>query len=109
MTDDTDERGEEYVARQRGGDHLDECYFNEGGPMLCICDRLRACEARVAAKWDSAWTRMENHFIEGYAAALTAALEAVVAVDVEDSCGFCAEQQAADIAAIDALRGESNG
>jgi hypothetical protein len=46
---------EEYVARQRGGDHLPECIY--GTPSVrtedCIfCDSLRACEARVRGEWE---------------------------------------------------------
>jgi hypothetical protein len=115
MTDDTDERGEEYVARQRGGDHLPECLIPDPGDWvvyMCICDRLRACEARVErvtreddnrALWDN---RQWN-------AALDSARDAVAALSKPDfhwanatdgQCGIEVGYEHA-LAAIDALRG----
>jgi hypothetical protein len=120
MSDDTDERGEEYVARQRGGDHLPECIvkftatmhggqpdpqtLDIGGP--CICWRLRACEARVRDEYR--W--LINKSAKAVDETLDAARDAVAALtdpvpDVERTMWTTAEV----LAAIDALRGESNG
>lgn len=109
MTDDTDERGEEYVARQRGGDHLPECPVSKPAHStarwLCICAALRACEARVErvtrkddnrALWDN---RQWN-------AALDAARDAVAALPHYST--QITVSRASALAAIDALKGATD-
>ena len=138
--DNTDERGEDAVARQRGGSerpqhvdtcrvyncygceeivdepgHLDECNFgyliadDDGDPIydtLCICDRLRACEARVrdempASGADATWYLLGQR--KGRTEALDAARDAVAAVHVWNEGQVAIRVEA--LAAIDALRG----
>jgi hypothetical protein len=90
---------------------------NECGDDGCICDRLRACEARVRDGWEP-WCN-EVSYDAGHAAALDAARDAVAAMEPllsetplhggYDCCGCSTlDQLHADaLAAIDALRGES--
>ena len=89
-------------------DHLPECFaFSSKYPMAvaCICDRLRACEARVLGNRLEVWA-------EGYAFALHAARDAVAALTIRrpsdplDTLEWLAEPVIV-LAAIDALRGES--
>lgn len=89
--------------------HVPECFNGRqrSGGLPCICDRLRACEQRVA---------QESYpllFDKGVTAGLSAARDAVAALcDCVHLNGkhasSCAIQDAvAALAAIDALRGES--
>jgi hypothetical protein len=106
--DDTDERGEEYVARQRGGDHLPECRPQPWNPYTgapCICDRLRACEARVREADAIEHRQILNERLpQEWNLALTAAREAVATCD--PGWPNLISRDVA-LAAIDALRGES--
>jgi hypothetical protein len=133
MTDDTDERGEEYVARQRGGDHLPECRPQPWNPHTgapCICDRLRDCEARVqercaleidhgpqmgnSLEWMLNPIR-KHHYERGLSAALDAvdaerrAYYADCVNDGRQPDGTTIATFRLSLAAIDAVRGESNG
>ena len=68
-------------------EHLPECPHSEpalspGFLVMCICDRLRACEQRV----------------------LDAAREAVAALDIGRDVRFSVDVQADALAAIDALK-----
>jgi hypothetical protein len=91
-------------------DHLPECEFsgcgcgNEGFPSCtcpdCICDNLRACEARVAAG-------AHVLIVEAHSSGLDAAREAVAAVEEEyvgDEFKQGGMALRVALAAIDALR-----
>ena len=92
-------------------DHLPECppwVVITGNEADCICDRLRACETRVREDAHRYCFQRDAH--EGYAAGLAAAREAVAnAIPVWDQDGWnvCSHKDA--LAAIDGLKGESNG
>ncbi len=122
--DNTDERGEDAVARQRGGSepgHLPECLAAHPATpdAACICDRLRACEARARASEFPLGVAVGKHdgFLEGYAAALDAARAAVAALpithctwaDPGDRYAHLRAVTSVDgaLAVLDALRGES--
>lgn len=72
-------------------DHLPEC-INDNG-IGCICDRLRACEARVLDT-----IRRDSWYEDGYAAALDAARH-----QFDYGLAYPLSRQGA-LAAIDALR-----
>ena len=81
--------------------HLPECWLVEQPAMIlrpfCICDRLRACQARVLdSDVDAEALRQNMAFRKG----LDAAREAVAALPE-----YALRDTA--VAAIDALRGES--
>ena len=71
-------------------EHLQECWakFPSDPPAWCICDELRACEARVQkiAYQEGLGAGSDEHrqheigWIKGYAAALDAARKAVAAL-----------------------------
>jgi hypothetical protein len=95
-------------------DHLPECepdlQLPDGSFIACICDRLRACEARVRGDWE-----MSNgpafEFSRGYVKGLDAARDAVAAVDPDAPGGnmdYGINVQRRALAAIDALR-DANG
>ena len=83
------------VAAQ--GEHLPECEdFNKDARVWCICDRLRACEARVFADRTDHWN-----------AGLDAATEAVAALPYDfplDDDHRGRIHKAAALAAIAALK-----
>ena len=93
-------------------DHLPEC-INDNG-IGCICDRLRACEARVVAFYSAEietqgaqWEASCRQFYrsgsnDGRALALDAARDAVAAVHVWNEGQVAIRVEA--LAAIDALR-----
>lgn len=86
--------------------HLPECpdqHSSHDG--TCICDRLRACEARV--REESGFGCCDALWNKGYAAALEAARDAVAALIVQPrwgtvNHGLVIKDDA--LAAIDALR-----
>lgn len=114
-------------------EHLPECepdlQLPDGSFIACICDRLRACEQRVEdtealtnhitqyrtgyarglIEGDSGGRR-EGHRI-GYVAGVQAARDAVLAVRAVPTTphGQMRYHKRDCLAAIDALRGESNG
>ncbi len=131
--DNTDERGEDAVARQRGGSesgHLPECepdlQLPDGSFIACICDRLRACEARVTERhnaeheddrlaafqngYDAAIVKERKRSVlliaDAYGKGLDAARDAVVAQKVKWSIDYDTALDDAR-AAIDALKGMS--
>lgn len=98
-------------------DHLPECplatackhdYYDEPPIQCadcgeeCFCDRLRACEKRVA---DDIWgaIREGSQYKSGFEGGLDAARQAVAALD---ACPECAVDDA--LAAIDALMNDSS-
>ena len=92
-------------------DHLPECLHDDdtyGLRGLCICDELRACEQRVrqsaATLWDRTSEQMAAARVEGYAAGLDAAREAVAALDIGRDVRFSVDVRADALAAIDALK-----
>lgn len=112
-------------------DHLPECGYlpdcecwkdgsglHSCGTESCICDRLRACEARVTERWEALRgcgesfaykTGSDNGFDVGYEAALDAAREEVLNAP-RYGCTESAEplmELREVLCAIDALRGES--
>lgn len=107
-------------------DHLPECPATEVSMSghstpppdyeltytACICDRLRACEARVEQRIDAMLAKANDYGERtGYAAGLSAARDAVEAMRDENRQGTDPEWGVlnAALASIDALRGESNG
>ena len=94
-------------------DHLPECPCTTfSDDEFCICDRLRACEARVRDEYESqdCYTLGFAHGInEGVPKALDAARDAVAAL-VTPCDGPCCDIGNAllnrVLAAIDALKGE---
>lgn len=106
--------------------HLPDCIYTperfdpeqnivwDGKP--CICERLRACEQRVRdeerAGAPVAMIELAG-YSRGYAAGVQAAREAVAAIPHWDEDSGESLFRACDkdnvLAAIDALRGESNG
>lgn len=87
--------------------HLPECLQTDGD-CPCICDRLRACEARVREETIVSYDmkRAEQAERNGYAAALDAARDAVAAECIAhhgytpgQTCPYCTDA----LAAIDAL------
>lgn len=91
-------------------DHLPDCFLSEPwnattNPQVCICDRLRACEQRVA---DDIWgaIREGSQYKSGFEGGLDAARDAVAAVSVGGqhfwAVGFRDGTEQA-LAAIDAL------
>lgn len=83
--------------------HLPECYMSEGKwDGGCICQRLRDCEQRIKTHEGCADAERIEGYVDGYAAALDAAEEAVRAALGADERNLHAELTA--IAAIDALR-----
>ena len=87
-------------------EHLPECMHSEsdlkpGFLVMCICDRLRACEQRVNDEWVRDYG---GH--RAFALGVQAAREAVAAVGVRKDTSHDMRVQA--LAAIDALRGSGN-
>lgn len=98
-------------------EHLPECYavtHRDRGDDRCICPALRVCEERVQSGWEP-WCN-EVSYDAGHAAGVAAAREAVLGVSPKfwpydpdnDAYHECITVDDA-LAAIDALRGESNG
>lgn len=98
--------------------HLPECsvrtYTTDDGMVyevagdLCICDRLRACEQRIEANNIIIDTINQNNaYDKGYAAGVSAARDAVAAAPWDTENWIAHAQRAADLAAIDALRGDA--
>ncbi len=104
-------------------DHLPEClrydYPTESANEPCICPALRACEARMEAR-NQGFADMASFELgkreerkrsaaliaDAYAAGVQAARDAVEALEpVVRGIGMKADA----LAAIDALKGESNG
>ena len=84
-------------------DHLPECWVIDCLPDDCPgCAALRACEARVRASEFPLGVAVGKHdgFLEGYAAALDAARDAVIAVPF----GPRVISRSDALAAIDALK-----
>ena len=89
-------------------EHLSECPHSEpalspGFLVMCICDRLRACEQRTANKIAALLVEGID-WQDGYAAGLVAAREAVAALDIGRDVRFSVDVRADALAAIDALR-----
>lgn len=108
--------------------HLPKCGDWLLGNAFCICDRLRACEARLEDEWlgrynaaeqrgydagfrngvletETTWTHtLRIKQADTYATALAAAREAVAA---KWCCSNCIGSITNALATIDALRGES--
>jgi hypothetical protein len=84
--------------------HLPEC-----GKLVCVCKQLRACEERVAQTFiNQEGAAYELGYAKGYAAALDAARDIIAALEINGV--YCKVVHSCDaLAAIDALRGESNG
>lgn len=91
-------------------DHRPECFYymdDFGDGERCICDRLRACEQRVlSVAGPHNYSRGRK---DGYAAALSAARDAVAASGGHSDRCICDECYGTDaaLAAIDALRDQS--
>ncbi len=93
-------------------DHLPECRLSESNPHValarwghaeCICDRLRACEARVRDEYR--W--LINNSATVVDETLDAARDAVAAIPWFDRFALGRRFRDEALAAIDALRGES--
>jgi len=104
------------MGSDRMSDHLPECIAlvirMEYDDAFCICPEIRACEQRVLA---SCALKDGDLYADGYDNALDAAREAVAAElgweDVDPSDDYkphTAIWKFRALAAIDALRGESN-
>jgi hypothetical protein len=78
------------------------------GDDRCICIQLMACEQRVrqsaATLWDRTSEQMAAARVEGFAAGLDAAREAIAALDIGRDVRFSVDVRADALAAIDALR-----
>ena len=127
MYDNTDERGEDAVAQQRGGSerpqHVDTCrvyncygceeIVDEPGHLpecpapqpewnnFCICDRLRSCEARVQEDEDRMVPIIRRN---EYQRGLDAAREAVALMPWSSDTWQAHDERTNALAAIDALR-----
>lgn len=99
--------------------HMPECPhvpgdYLFGAPIGCICPELRAYEQRVRDEIaaDGPWFRSVVHQCcedkhTAYAAGVQAARDAVAA-EMDAAINVCGECTDVALAAIDALRGESN-
>ncbi len=89
-------------------DHLPECEWNDETRVnrRCICDRLRACEARVRERTIVSYDmkRAEQAERNGYAAALDAVQRRVLGLTVTE---HTAHFQDTVLFHINALRGQS--
>ena len=87
-------------------EHLPECWAKHESdpPAWCICDELRACEARVEESMDRAWSQtVQLAVAHTRTATLDAAREAVAALLAYDSPYGPLIRTMAALAAIDAL------
>jgi hypothetical protein len=91
--------------------HLPEChrwFANMPEDWCPACEMFRACEQRVrqsaATLWDHTSEQMAAARVEGIRAGLTAAREAIAALDIGRDVRFSVDVRADALAAIDALR-----